>query len=1001
MRRDIDQIEERIREEMEAGKGTWPLSGIPVALTPPFRPLTWDPPLNKWPRIEEEKGRNPAPLNVWPRLVSQRLLFERDTKPGADARQALLEALSVLKGPIGFELVLATEPVIRIACRADEKDRLAQSVEAHFPGVTVENAGADWPPMSVRVGYGLSRSHLLPLQTKISPDPLTSLLLLRPLQPILLQVLFEPLDERWIQNLRWISRDPLDMQRSPFGDLPDLPKWVEEKVRSGLFAVALSAGAGKEEDFSHLDAFLVRFASAANRFIRLPGQLPEIALKERLPYRPGMVLSMDELAELLPFPMDKSALARLTEPFRTAPAPEPNGHPLVILGTNPHKGKRRLVGLSQDDLTRHMAIFGRTHSGKSNLLAHFASLPSGLCLIDFHGDLAEAYLRLLPGERVNETLYFNAGDEECPPAFNPLAGTGRRGDVLVSDMLIAFRRYFGKEFWGPRMEMVLRNALLALMHHPQELTLLDLQEFFLSTERRRSILAEVEDPAVQSFWRDYFPGLARGSVHPIVNKLDKLLSTAHLRSVLGRPDRLDIDGTVREGRALVVNLSRGVLGEAESELLAYLLVAKVHVALLSRAGVPPEERCLFALICDEFQCLGGTEGSSRVFASFFSEVRKFGGAVVVAAQYVQALDREVQAALFGNVGTLITFNVGVSDAASLAKELGSFDAEDILNLGVGEALVRMGRSRDAFNLRVPLRIVPREGSREAILERSRRHFGQAEPAGTDRRIGGNAVATGADPSGVTPVRSAARPERSALASPPEPGLSAEDHRFLARLRERPFTRVREAYAALGLSGRRGDALKRRLLEKGLLLELLARSAQGRQAKALLPTSEGLKALGASFKCGKGGLLHQFLQETLAEIARKMGYEVRLESPSPQGDGQVDLTLQKDDERIGVELCVSTKPEYEVGKLERNWEGFSWVILAFVDPSALRQAQEALAAQTSGGRGFEWVLCLVSEVEERLRVRSARSRESACSANVSRVPPQKIQGPEPEQKGPLP
>ncbi|MFQ5694050.1 MAG: hypothetical protein ACE5IM_13535 [Nitrospinota bacterium] len=169
----------------------------------------------------------------------------------------------------------------------------------------------------------------------------------------------------------------------------------------------------------------------------------------------------------------------------------------------------------------------------------------------------------------------------------------------------------------------------------------------------------------------------------------------------------------------------------------------------------------------------------------------------------------------------------------------------------------------------------------------------------------------------------------------------------------------------------------------------------------MPTSEGLETLGARFDRGKGGLLHRFLQEAVAGMAQQMGYTVQMESPSPEGDGQVDLVLEKGGERVGVELSVSTKPEYEVGKLDRNWEGFSRVILAFLDPSALRQAQEALAGQASGGRGFERVLCLVSDVEERLKARSARSGESACSTDVSSVPPQKIEGPEPEQKGPLP
>jgi hypothetical protein len=363
---------------------------------------------------------------------------------------------------------------------------------------------------------------------------------------------------------------------------------------------------------------------------------------------------------------------------------DPQGDRVTVLGETDFRRQRVRFGIKRADRRAHMYIIGKTGTGKSTLIANLAhqdmSNGEGLALLDPHGDLVEQVLKSVPEKRQPDLIYFNVPDIGRPLPFNPLQATQPGFRPLVASGLISVFKKIWADFWGPRMEYILRNALLALLELPSS-TLLDMPRLLDDPAFRRHVVSLVQNAQVRHFWfHEYsnYPARFRAeAIAPIQNKVGEFLINPILRRIVGQPNSaFDLRRVMDEGKILLVNLAKGKIGEDTSALLGAMLVTKIGLAALSRAGLPEFGRRDFYLYVDEFPSFTTTS-----FAGMLSEMRKYRVGLVLAHQYLSQLDEAVRDAILGNAGTLIAFRIGLADALFLEKEFYlEFAASDLVSL---------------------------------------------------------------------------------------------------------------------------------------------------------------------------------------------------------------------------------------------------------------------------------------------------------------------------------
>src|SRR3989442_2819325 len=362
---------------------------------------------------------------------------------------------------------------------------------------------------------------------------------------------------------------------------------------------------------------------------------------------------------------------------------QPDNRTTALAETN-FRNQRRRFGIKRADRRAHMYVIGKTGTGKPRLIASLARQDAlhgeGFALLDPHGDLVEQVLKLMPEERQSDLIYFNVPDTAHLLAFNPLEASQAGFRPLVASGLISVFKKIWAEFWGPRMEYILRNTLLALLELPGS-TLLDVPRMLDDATFRSLCIAVVQNAQVRRFWlREYqsYPARFRAeAIAPIQNKVGEFLVNPILRSIVGQPkSAFDLRQVMDEGKILLVNLAKGKIGEDTSSLLGAMLVTKIGLAALSRAELAEVDRRDFYLYVDEFPSFTTTS-----FAGMLSEIRKYHVGPVLAHQYMEQLDETVRGAVLGNVGTVIAFRVGLSDAEVLETEFyPDFTAGDFVNL---------------------------------------------------------------------------------------------------------------------------------------------------------------------------------------------------------------------------------------------------------------------------------------------------------------------------------
>ena len=402
----------------------------------------------------------------------------------------------------------------------------------------------------------------------------------------------------------------------------------------------------------------------------------------------------------------------------------------VLFGVVNFRNREAHFGIKQNDRRRHMYIIGKTGMGKSELQKNIAiqdiQAGRGIAMVDAHGEVTDALLDYIPKERINDVIYINPADVDFPIAFNVMEQAVDDKRHLIADGVMGVFKKVWEDTWSARMEYILHNTILALLE-TDDATLLGINRMYSDKDYRARVIEQVTDPVVKAFWTQefakYTERFAAEATPAIQNKVGQFISSLLIRNIIGQTkSTFDFRQAMDEEKIILVNLSKGKVGEEASRLIGSMIITKLQLAAMSRANIPEHERKDFTLMVDEFQNF-----ATASFASILSEARKYHLSLVVAHQYITQMEEEVRDAVFGNIGTLVTFRVGAEDAEFLEKEFApDFTANDIVNLAFRQIYLKLtidGVTSNAFSAMTMDTITkPVISYREEVIAASRAQY---------------------------------------------------------------------------------------------------------------------------------------------------------------------------------------------------------------------------------------------------------------------------------------
>lgn len=398
------------------------------------------------------------------------------------------------------------------------------------------------------------------------------------------------------------------------------------------------------------------------------------------------------------------------------------------------RNKKTKFGIKADDRTRHIYVIGKTGMGKSTMIENMAAQDiqngNGICFIDPHGSAVDTLLDYVPENRIDDVVYFSPADTKYPVAFNVMEDIGPERRYLVAQgLLSAFKKIWGAESFSDRMEHITSNTLLALLEYPGS-TMLSIPRMFVDKVFQKKVVANITDPIVKAFWEQEYASwddrYRKEAYSAVLNKVGQFTSNPIIRNIVGQPkSSFDFRDILDNKKILLVNLSIGQIGESNADLLGSMMTTKIYLSAMSRSDLAKEDiRKLppFYLYIDEFQNLANDS-----FADILSQARKYKLALTMAHQYVEQMPDTVKAAVFGNVGSMIVFRIGPTDAELLEREFSpTFTADDIVNLGFTQIYLRLmingvGSTPFSATTLAPLQ-KPNISFRNEVIEASRKNF---------------------------------------------------------------------------------------------------------------------------------------------------------------------------------------------------------------------------------------------------------------------------------------
>ncbi len=603
----------------------------------------------------------------------------------------------------------------------------------------------------------LAKPFWLPLKTYDQfeeTDPLSSILatmakIQNPQTLVTYQIILEPVSGSWQSSL--IKKAETGGGKDENGKSlphPDKEK-MEEKVSQSGFKVNIRILSNNASSLSALAGSFGVYTSpsGSNRLTSKESGLFSKkkliqSIKFRLSGNNQFTLNIKEIASLWHLPTGQITLSNISwgRVFRTEP---PENLPvaqdlnkeekadITFIGKTEFKNQISTFGIKKQDRSRHVYIVGKTGTGKSTLIANMAiediRKGSGVGIVDPHGDLIQIILNYIPKNRINDVCYFNPADPEYYFPLNPLEVKNTSQRELVASGIVSIFYKLYAESWGPRLEYILRNTLLTLTAIP-DTTLADVIRILTDKKFRSKMVEKLSDKTMIDFWKNEFNRMQdrqlQEAIAPILNKVGQFVSSPIIRRVISEPEsKVDLEEIMNKKKILLVDLSQGKIGEDNAALLGAMIITQIQLAAMNRVFMEESQRVPFYLFVDEFQNF-----ATRSFIKILSEARKYKLNLAVANQYMAQLDEEIQDAILGNVGSLITFLVGAQDAEILEKEFGKdFTADDLVSLEKFQTLLKlsvdMQTSRPFFANTMPLPSCFNK-NKEKIVRLSRERYGK-------------------------------------------------------------------------------------------------------------------------------------------------------------------------------------------------------------------------------------------------------------------------------------
>lgn len=938
-------IDERISQQFydweRRGRG-WQVFNEPVRPEPPFRPFTgfWQ---TSGPALDD--GRRPTALSSLAERIKGLVQSQpphvpsepEQEEPEAQVfiREPLIEfqtilpanlatrredfeefllAMSMYDEPITFEVLGQSSQVsLQFAVHPHDAELVHQRLKAFFPEASFlprENALVEaWNSQPDTyagvIEFGLSKPFMFPLATRridLFTGIIGAMAVLADDELGLLQVIFQPVQAPWADN---ILRSVMDNQGSPvFANAPELTAAAKEKVSSPLYAAVVRIAA-KAESPDHVWDLARNLSSALTVFARPNGNeliplhnqeypfdlhVEDVLLRQSR--RPGMILNSTELVGFVHLPsadVRSPKLERHTEKTKRAPQSvrQTSG---LYLGENLHAGENVSVALSPEQRVRHTHIIGASGTGKSTLLFNLIRQDiengEGVAVLDPHGDLVDQLLGIIPEDRIDDVVLLDPSDEEYSIGFNILSAHSElEKNLLASDLVSVFQRLSAS--WGDQMGSVLNNAILAFLESSRGGTLADLRRFLLEPDFRKTFLETVNDPEVVYYWRKVFSQLAGNkSIGPVLTRLEIFLGRKPIRYMVSQSsNKLDFADILDTGKIFLAKLPQGIVGKENSYLLGTLLVSKFQQLAMARQRQTASNRRDFWLYIDEFHNF-----ITPSMAEILSGARKYRLGLTLAHQELRQMqkDSEVGSAVLSNAGTRICFRVGDDDAKKLADGFSTFESQDLRNLDTGKAVCRIERSDYDFNLTVPMP----EAIDEDMAEQRRHEVIVASRA----KYAKSCTEIEQTIKEVTKVEHESR-ERE----------------------EKPKVRP-------SVIEKKPDPVPV-VKEVPIPAPVIAPEPLPPQPVADL---------------GRGGAQHKAIQQRLKQAAEGLGFRAMIEKEILDGQGKMDLHLERSGQVIACEISITNTIDHEVGNVSKCFKaGYQQVAMICAEETRLKRIETAV------------------------------------------------------------
>jgi len=521
---------------------------------------------------------------------------------------------------------------------------------------------------------------------------------------------------------------------------------IQDKIGHAGFYVTTRIGVSKASRLAELaSVFGVYSRPDGNSFVLKKPMMGKDKWKKRLVERMNTskrVINLPEMATLWHLPSEKVRVPMIEWGTKVLSEP-PDNLPIAegastedkattnYFARTIHKNRDLVFGIRDDDRRRHMWAIGKTGTGKSTLIANMViddlKKGRGVAIIDPHGDLAETVLNYIPASRINDVVYFNPVDRDRPIKLNVLEVKNKdQRELVVSGIVAIFNKLYGYS-WGPRLEYILRNTLLTLSEYGNA-TLVDVPRLLTDKKFRDKVVEKINDPVMKQFWIGEYNKLNERTqqewIGSILNKVGQFVASPMIRGILSSPtSSIDLEEVMNDGKILIANLSQGKVGEDNASLLGAMLITKLQLAAMSRVEISEEKRRDFYLYVDEFQNF-----ATDSFIKILSEARKYKLNLLMANQYMAQIPIEVQKAILGNAGSIVSFTIGAEDGNLIEKEFGGvFMGQDLVNLENYQIATRLmieAHSSRAFLAKTLPLPVSSNKNRDKVIRVSRERWGR-------------------------------------------------------------------------------------------------------------------------------------------------------------------------------------------------------------------------------------------------------------------------------------